>query len=85
MTPARRELGRKPHVGLHQADIMAWIEEGAMVASVAEVAEHFDVHVGTARRALDGLVAQGKLIRDEYDRDGERLHHEHWRYGLDSG
>lgn len=70
---------RKPHVSRSTEDVIAFVRQ-AGITSVSDVAEALDVSVTSARRHLDGGVARGELIRDEYDDDGQRLHHEHWRY-----
>lgn len=51
---------RKPYVHVaHEQYMTAMREVGEAV--VEDIAEHFNVSEASARRKLDGLVAQGKL------------------------
>ena len=52
--------GRKPHRHVTQAQIVEALAEVGGSAVLDDVAEHFDVSTMTARRNLDGLVAQGR-------------------------
>lgn len=56
---------RKRHVRSDQDEILAAITEVCAEGGVGflpDVAEHFGISEATARRQLDGLVAQGKLV-----------------------
>lgn len=52
---------RKPHVHVEQDRYLDVIDEVGGEALLEDIAQFFDVSETTARRNLDGLVAQGKL------------------------
>jgi hypothetical protein len=70
---------RKPQVYIGQDAILAWMKEENLIATLPEIAQHFEISEGSARRKADGLVARGKLIVE----DGRRGRHG-WlrRYGI---
>jgi hypothetical protein len=64
------KLERKPHVHVDQGHYLDVIDEVGGEALLEDVAAYFDVSFTTARRNLDGLVAQGKL--EKHDDDAAR-------------
>jgi hypothetical protein len=50
-----------------------------LIATLPEIAQHFDISDASARRKADGLVARGKLIVEEGRRG---LHGWPRRYGI---
>lgn len=73
---------RKPRVTLDQQALLDWMINGHLITSPNEVAEVFDVHPGTAKRKLDGLLFQDKVKLCEYHEEGHRLKVLDWRYGV---
>jgi predicted ArsR family transcriptional regulator len=70
---------RKPQVYVGQAAILAWMKQEKLIATLPEIAQHFEISEASARRKADGLVAQGKLIVE----DGGRGRHGWFRrYGI---
>jgi predicted ArsR family transcriptional regulator len=59
-------MSRKPHVHVDQEEYVTVLDEVGGAARLDDIAEHFDVSEATARRKLDGLVAQRrvKLLRE---------------------
>jgi predicted ArsR family transcriptional regulator len=53
--------GRKPHVRVSQDRYLEVLDEVEGTAWLDDIAEFLNVHPSTARRKLDGLVAQGKV------------------------
>lgn len=53
--------GRKRHVVVPQERYLEVLDEVDGAAWLDDIAEFLNVHPGTARRKLDGLVAQGKV------------------------
>lgn len=51
-----------PAAGVAQAAYLEALHEVGGSAALADIAEHFGEAEGTARRKLDGLVRQGKLV-----------------------
>lgn len=49
---------------LDPEDIGVWLQR-RLVATLPEIAEHFEISQATARRMADGLVVQGKLTVEE--------------------
>lgn len=74
-------MGRKHHVRATVEQAVQVVER-SVIASPTHVAEALGCSVSTARRKLDGGLARGVLIRDDYDADGQPLQATHWRYGL---
>lgn len=72
-------MGRKPGPGLEVDEVIAWVRTRG-VATEAEVAAAFGVHTITARFKLEGGIARGELMCDEYSPDGDRLSRPNWRY-----
>lgn len=61
--------GRKRHVLTVTDDYLRLFENGATYTTVALAATALDVSEASARRNLDGLTAQGKLVAVDPDRD----------------
>lgn len=61
--------GRKRHVVTVIGDYERLFDSGATYTTVALAATALDVSEATARRNLDGLVARGKLVAVDPDRD----------------
>lgn len=78
---SRAAKRRKHHVKADQEAIYVFVVETGIV-TVSEAADRFDVSPASARRKLDGLVSQGRLIRDEYDDQGVPAGHLNYRYGV---
>jgi hypothetical protein len=56
-------MTRKAPVHIEQDAILAWMTEEQLIATLPEIAQHFDI--SKARKKADGLVAQDKLIVED--------------------
>lgn len=45
------------------------MREEKLIATLPEIAQHFEISEASARRKADGLVAQGKLIVEDGCKD----------------
>lgn len=80
--PPAAGAARKAHVHITQDQVMAAVRERGGMATLDQVAWDLDVSDTTAERNLEGLVAQGKLLRDDFSDDGHPLRRHDRRYGL---
>jgi response regulator of citrate/malate metabolism len=55
------------------------------VWSETTLATSFGVHHLTIRRKLEGAVARGEVMYDDYSEDGVALTRPHWRYAAAEG
>lgn len=59
---------RAPVTGARRTQILAWLREADGPRTAAEVAEHTELHLNTARFHLDALVEAGHAVRRREER-----------------